>query len=66
MDETDDSTEPTNVVDRFDAAREALSDGDLSTMLQALSLSSLGDEIEGPRRDDPGADQRRLHLTVGG
>jgi uncharacterized surface protein with fasciclin (FAS1) repeats len=46
VDETDDSTEPTNVVDRFDAAREALSDGDLSTMLQVLSLSSLGDEIE--------------------
>ena len=46
MDDTDDSTEATNVVDRFDAAREALSDGDLSTMLQVLSLSSLGDEIE--------------------
>jgi transforming growth factor-beta-induced protein len=33
--------------DRVDSAREALADGDLSTMLEALNLSSVGDEIEG-------------------
>ena len=33
--------------DRLDTAREALADGDLSTMLEALNLSSVGDEIEG-------------------
>ena len=33
--------------DRLDAARGALADGDLSTMLEALNLSSVGDEIEG-------------------
>lgn len=32
---------------RLDAARAALADGDLSTMLEALNLSSVGDEIEG-------------------
>jgi uncharacterized surface protein with fasciclin (FAS1) repeats len=40
---TDDST----LEDRIDAASEALSDGDFSTMLELLNLSGLGDEIEG-------------------
>jgi uncharacterized surface protein with fasciclin (FAS1) repeats len=33
--------------ERIDAARTALAEGDFSTMLQALELSSLGQEIEG-------------------
>jgi len=52
---TDDSSADTVTLDsavddaaaRLDAAREALADGDLSTMLEALSLSSVGEEIEG-------------------
>lgn len=36
-----------DVTDRLDQAADALDDGDFSTMFQALSLTSIGDEIEG-------------------
>jgi uncharacterized surface protein with fasciclin (FAS1) repeats len=44
---SDDGTATTDIRDRLETAREALSDRDFSTMLQALNLSSIADEIEG-------------------